>query len=276
MRGAATSTRDLDLYRGLGTWVDAYDFAPEFGGRLTPATVDRMAAAGIKTLYLQAAKEDRRSPGLLVRPDLVKQWVARAHARGIKVQAWYLPKLENLARDEAHLAALLSFRVNGRGFDSIGVDIEARNVRNVAVRNARLITLIRKLRAAAPGMSLAGIVLAPVHTDIISPSYWPTFPWAQLKSSFDVWQSMGYWTDRKKSSPYSDSYRQTVTNVALLRKHLGNDILVHPIGGIGVTTAPEVQGYIRAVKESGAMGGSLYDWVTTPYNAYSYLRALPS
>lgn len=276
LRGTATTTpRDISAYRGLGTWVDAYDFAPEFGGTLSPAAVDRMAAAGIRTIYLQAAKEDRRSPGALVRPDLVRLWVARAHARGIKVQAWYLPKLVSPARDEAHLAALLAFRVNGRGFDSIGLDIEARNVPSVAVRNQRLVALCQRLRAAAPDLPLSAIVLAPVVTDVVNPAYWPAFPWAQLRASFDVWQTMGYWTDRKASSPYSNSYTSTLANVALLRQHLG-DVPIHPIGGVGVKTVPELEGFIKALTDAGAMGGSLYDWVTTPYNAYGYLQRVPS
>lgn len=265
---------DLSVYTGLGTWVDAYDFAPEFGGRLSPATIDKMAAAGIETLYLQAAKEDDRSPGLLVRPDLVRQWVARAHARGINVVAWYLPKLLDPARDRAHLKALLDFQVNGRGFDSIGLDIEARNVDNLRVRNTRLVSLARWLRAAAPNMPLAGIVLAPVHTDIVSPDYWPRFPWAQLRPIFDVWQTMGYWTNRKSSSPYSNAYNATFKNVQLLRGHLG-DVPVHPIGGIGVENVDQLWGYIKALHDSGSLGGSLYDWNTTPYNAYGYLARVP-
>src|SRR2546430_587381 len=53
-----TATR-IDPFRHLGTWVDVFDFTPELAvnGRpkLGPDSVDRMAAAGIRTLYIQAA-----------------------------------------------------------------------------------------------------------------------------------------------------------------------------------------------------------------------------
>src|SRR4051812_36840715 len=45
-------------YHGLGTWVDAYDYSREYGGRsVTPASVDTMAKQGVKTIYIQAAKD---------------------------------------------------------------------------------------------------------------------------------------------------------------------------------------------------------------------------
>ena len=60
--------RDISVYRGLGTWVDAYDFSPQYQPNgapppVTPESMDDLAAAGVKTLYLQAAKDDIRSPG---------------------------------------------------------------------------------------------------------------------------------------------------------------------------------------------------------------------
>src|SRR5258707_1213886 len=59
MPGGA-STREISAYSRLGTWVDVYDYAPAFDGgasvpQLSPTSVAAMAAAGIRTLYLQAA-----------------------------------------------------------------------------------------------------------------------------------------------------------------------------------------------------------------------------
>ena len=61
---------------GLGTWVDAYDFSPQYQPNgapppVTPETMDDLAAVGVKTLYLQAAKDDIRSPGDLVNPEIL-------------------------------------------------------------------------------------------------------------------------------------------------------------------------------------------------------------
>src|SRR4051812_21536008 len=75
--------RDLAAYAGLGTWVDGFDFGPEYVATrkppITPASVDDMAANGVKTLYLQAVRDDPRSPGGVVDPALVAEFLIRAH-----------------------------------------------------------------------------------------------------------------------------------------------------------------------------------------------------
>ncbi|MDQ6928164.1 MAG: hypothetical protein M3159_05810, partial [Actinomycetota bacterium] len=85
------------VYAGLGTWVDVFDWDPDHTGgnpTVTPASVSRMAAVGVKTLYLQAARpEDPASPGDLVHPEILSAFVQRAHAAGIAVVGWYLPHL---------------------------------------------------------------------------------------------------------------------------------------------------------------------------------------
>ena len=79
-------SRDLAAYRGLGTWVDAYDFSPQYQPNgapppVTPDSIDRMPAQGVHTLYLQAAKDDTRSPGDLVNPEILGPLLARAETR---------------------------------------------------------------------------------------------------------------------------------------------------------------------------------------------------
>src|SRR5687767_11245060 len=80
----------LEPYRGLGTWVDVYDWSNSYtGGKpaVGPADVDRMADTGVQTLYLQASKWD--SPGDLVDPELLHPILERAEQRGIRVVTWY-------------------------------------------------------------------------------------------------------------------------------------------------------------------------------------------
>ena len=53
-------------YQGLGAWVDAFDYLDVYqtNGRtapLSPAVLAEMSTQGVKTLYLQAARDDRRS-----------------------------------------------------------------------------------------------------------------------------------------------------------------------------------------------------------------------
>ncbi len=267
---------DLSAYRGLGTWLDAYDWAPEFGGKTPVSAVDEMARRGVRTIYLQAAKKGPRSPGDLLSPARLGQWLERAHARGMKVQAWYLPTFDEPAVDRRKVDAVLAFRSHGQRFDSFGLDIEWRNgVADVAERNRRVVALSKHLRAKAPSLPLSAIVVAPVVTEDVNRSFWRPFPWADLAPLYDVWQPMGYWTDRKSTSRWSDAYTSTQGNIRLLRRNLGQPgAPVHAIGGIGATQAA-AEGFVRAAREEKALGGSLYDWPTTPGARYPALGKVP-
>lgn len=272
----APATKSLAAFHDLGTWVDGYDFSREFGGSLRPSDVDTMAARGVRTIYLQAAKEDERSPELLLSRDLLGQWLERAHARGMKVVAWYLPTFVDPARDWAHVEAMLRFRSGGHAFDAIGIDIESRELPDAALRGERLVALSTRLRNAAPRMTLQGIVLPPVVTDVINKSYWPGFPWKRIAPLYDVWTPMAYWTNRTPESGWRDAYRYTAENIRMTRANLGRpSAVVHVAGGIGnKTTVEDIQGFARAARDQRAIGGSLYDYATTAASAWPHLRAI--
>jgi hypothetical protein len=275
--------RDLSVYKGLGTWVDAYDFSPEFQSKgappaITPESMDDLAAAGVKTMYLQAAKDDTRSPGDLVNPEILGPMLERAHARGLKIVAWYLPKFYDLDSDMRRLLAMRDFRAGGHGFDGIGLDIEwTKDVPNAAERNVRLIDLSQRLRAAMGKAALSAIPLPPVLIETINPRYWPNFPWRELAPLYDVWMPMAYWTFRTQSSGYRDAYRYTEENVRRTRANLGlPNAAVHPAGGTdNKSTDEDYRGFVRACVETGSIGGSIYDWRTTPTASFSILRGIP-
>ena len=275
--------RNIAVYRGLGTWVDAYDFSPQYqpnGGPppITADSMDDLAAAGVKTLYLQAAKDDARSPGDLVNPEILGPMLNRAHLRGIKVVAWYLPKFYDLDSDMRRFLAMRDFRANGEGFDGIGNDIEwTKDVPNHAERNLRLIELSHRLREAVGSAALAAIPLPPVLIETVNPKYWPDFPWHELAPVYDVWMPMSYWTFRTKSSGYRDAYRYTEENVRRIRTNLGlPGAVVHPVGGTdNKSNDDDYRGFVRACIESGSVGGSIYDWRTTPLASFAILRGVP-
>jgi hypothetical protein len=275
--------RDISVYRGLGTWIDAYDFSPQYQPNgapppVTPQSMDDLAAAGVKTLYLQAAKDDIRSPGDLVNPEILGPMLNRAHALGIKVVAWYLPKFYDLDSDMRRFLAMRDFRANGEGFDGIGNDIEwTRDVPNHAERSVRLVELSRRLRAAMGSAALSAIPLPPVLIETINPKYWPGFPWRELAPLYDVWMPMSYWTFRSKSSPYRDAYRYTAENVQRTRANLGlPNAVVHPVGGTdNKSNDDDYRGFVRACVDTGSVGGSIYDWRTTPMGSYAILRGVP-
>jgi hypothetical protein len=265
---------DLSPYRGLGTWVDVYDWSRAFTGGhpvVGPSDVDAMANAGVQTLFLQTAKAE--FPGDLVDPDLLLPLVARAQQRGLAVVGWYVPEFLDEAGDLRRLRATV-----GLGVDGLAVDIEARDLADVGERNRRLLALGARLRAAFPGEVIGGIVMPPVVTDVINPAWWPGFPWRELAPQFDVWLPMSYSTLRGARSAWRDGYRYSIENILRLRDRLGQPgAPVHTISGIADNlTRADLEGTLRAVDETGALGASLYDWRTTGSVAWPFLQELRS
>jgi len=258
-------------YRGMGTWVDVYDWSATFTkGRphVSPDAVDGMAEQGVQTLYIQASKHD--APSDVLEADLLRDWIDRSRRKGIRVVAWYLPTLVDPARDLERMKAIAALPVDG-----VAVDIESKDVAQLEERNRRLVEFSAELRKALPGRSIGGIVLPPVVLEAVNSAYWPSFPYRQLVPYYDVWMTMGYWTNRISGTTYRDANRYTTENVKRLRANLGlPNALVHPIGGIGDrTTVVDVAGYRTAVNDTDSIGGSLYDWRTTKPELWESLRA---
>ncbi len=258
---AAIVPGDPNAFRGFGAWIDVYDWSNEFtGGKPSVGAreVDRMADLGVQSLYVQAAHH--KSPNDIVDRDALRPIIARAHERGMRVIAWYLPTLTDPTRDLNRMLAMTS--VNA---DAIGVDIESRSVADPAERTRRLVDLSIGFRQRVPGLPLAAVVMPAVLMEVINPNFWPGFPYAEIAPAYDAWMPMDYWTSRRSDSPYRDAYRYTAENIDRLRAKLGrSDLPVHPVGGIGdAATAADMDGFQRAAAERGALGGSIYDYRTT-------------
>ena len=261
----------LAPYLGLGAWIDVFDWSWTFTQgqpHVGPADVDRMASLGVRTLFIQAARWDH--PADIVDQDLLEPIIDRAHELGLSVVAWYLPTLTDPAADLRRTMAVAALDIDG-----LGIDIESREVVDVADRNARLLDYVAAVRAALPGEVLSGIVLPPVVMEDVNPNFWPGFPWRELAPSFDVWQPMAYWTNRRADSGWRDGYAYTAANIDRIRDRLGwLDAPVHTIGGIGdATTVEQVSGMVQAGLERGVLGGSLYDYRTTHDALWSPLLA---
>ncbi|MBW3573437.1 MAG: glycoside hydrolase family 18 protein [Actinobacteria bacterium] len=272
---------DVSAYRGLGAWMDAFDYAPAYhrpreGPLLVPDDIDAMAARGVGTLFLQAARLDDRSPEGIVDPALVATFLKRAHERGMHVVGWYLPKFADVEADLANLRRIRDLDVDGHRFDGIAVDIEyRRDVPDHAERNRRMLELSRRFREEARGRPLGAIVYPPVLFEEIRPDFWPDFPWKELAPSFDVWLPMAYWTEIAAESSYGDGYRYTEAGIRHLLDSLGDpSALVHPVGGVADTsTVDDYEGFVRAVEETGALGFSMYDYRTTSPAGWRLLTA---
>lgn len=263
--------------RGLGTWIDVYDWSRAFtrdNPSVGVAQVDEMAALGVQVLYVQTSKHE--SPDELMELDRLKPIIARARHHRMLVVGWYLPTFEDPARDVARLTAVAKLDV-----DAIGVDIESTKLGDAAERSRRLVTVSRALRAAVPTKPLYAIVMSPVVTDVINPNFWPGFPWKEIGPSYDGWMTMGYWTYRTAGSGWRDAYRYTAESISRVRAHLGRpDLPVHPIGDGGIQGGPistaDAEAYRRAVVEHRGLGGSLYDFRITPAATWPVLRKLRS
>lgn len=265
------SVRATATYGGLGTWIDAFDFEPAYQGdgsepAVVPGVVDELAELGVRTIYLQAARLDDRATGRLLDRGLLAEFLMRAHSRDIEVVGWYLPLFADVEADLDRLLAIAGFEVLGHRFDGVAVDIEyIEGVPDPVERSNRLVELSRRLRDARPGEALGAIVPPAVQLEVVNPSYWPNFPWQALDTSYDVWLPMAYWTTRSGSG-YRDAYRYSEESVRRMRNNLNRpDVPVHIVGGIGdQTTSDDLVGLRRAVDATGAIGASIYDWLSLP------------
>ena len=138
-----------------------------------------------------------------------------------------------------------------------------------------MVKLSKGLRENLKDRVLGAIIMPPVVTDVINSNFWPEFPWSDLESLYDVWLPMNYWSFRTEE--HADSNYYNSENIKLLRRNLSNrDILVHPIGGVGLadgTALPDpgeplasiddLDGFVSSLAFSDAIGGSIYDWATT-------------
>ncbi len=270
LRSDAPAVRSSAPYGGLGIWIDAFDFEPAYQGDgrepvLTPEVVDEFAALGVQTIYIQAARVDDRATGRLLDEGLLADFLVRAHGHGIAVIGWYLPRFDDVDRDLDRLVAIAEFDALGHRFDGVAVDIEyVEAVPDATERSARLVDLSQRLRAARPGEALGAIVPPPVQLEVVNTSYWPRFPWRDLDPTYDVWLPMAYWTTRSVESGYRDSYRYAEESTRRLRNNVGRpDVVVHIIGGIGdETTVADLEGFRRAIEDTGSIGGSIYDWAS--------------
>lgn len=271
---------DLVAYESLGTWVDVYDYVPAFqeAGKapdVTPASTADMARLGVKTLFLQAAQDDARSPGDTVDTELLGRFLRRAHRAGMRVVAWYVPRFADVSADLRRIRALLDFEASGEGFDGIALDIEwTGSVPDPAVRNPALVALSEQVREVADDRPVGAIVLEPVLLEVVNQSSWPDFPWRELADLYDVWLPMSYWTNRNESSGFRDGFAYTDENIRRLRANLGDDeARVHPIGGIGDTAeAADYDGFVRAARDADAIGWSIYDFDVTASSVWPRLR----
>jgi hypothetical protein len=250
----AAPVRALDPYRGPGAWVSIYSRAQL---RAPEATVRRLAAAGVRTLYLETANYRRSARVLIVHPGPTGRFLDAAHAAGLRVVAWYLPGLRDLAADELRAQAALEFTSPaGQSFDGFALDIESTLIRSIPRRNAALLALADWLRdVAGPRAALGAIVPDDLSTTCRG-CLWPGFPYAALGRRFDVFVPMAYSSYRGRGAAFVRAY--TEANVRRVRNLAHRP--VHVIGGLADRLrAAEDRAVVDGARAAGAVGVSFYD-----------------
>lgn len=266
----------LTPYYGLGTWIDSFDWTVQKGGKtpkVSSGSVDAMAAAGVQTLFVQAARFDSAD---VAEPERLLPIINRAHELGMYVVAWYLPTFTDVNADLRRTVAIANLDIDG-----ISIDIEARNVTDVLERNRRLTFYSQSLRSLLPGRFISNNIVQPNILEAVPnlwpteygkppvtpTSYWTPFPYIDIAPYYDLWMIQSYWTQRSTGGGWRDAYKISVDNASRLRSILGRpDLPIYLIGGVGdrPLTINDLSGWLQAHIETRSVGASFYDWLVTP------------
>jgi hypothetical protein len=263
---AVAANPSLAAYRGLGAWVDIYDDA---GWADPEGTVADLAAKRVRTLYLETCNYGCSTD--LFRPGRMGRFLRAAHGAGMKVVAWYLPGFDDLSRDRRRSRLAIQFKTNdGHRFDSFALDIEARLVTPAEKRNQRILTLSRRIRELAGPSYPLGAITPPYFYHWGGP-----FPYRELTRDYNVFLPMAYFTGRV-DGPRA-AHDEVVRNVNTIRRQAGRrTVPIHVIAGIADgLTGRETRAAVRAGRERGVLGFSLYDHFTSGPEDYRHLKRVP-
>jgi hypothetical protein len=237
------------------------------------SAVTDMASHGVRTLFLQTGNSN--SAGVVYDPAGQEAFITAAHARGIKVVAWYLPEMVDMTRDFDRITQAIDFvTAEGQSFDSFALDIESTKIHSIAARNAALAVLAGKIRdLVGPDYVLGGIVPSPVGIAKAT-GFWNDFPYGFVGEHFDVMLPMGYYTYHGKGPVAAAG--DVVESVTRIRAQPGAaDVPIHFIGGLAAkTTAAEVKAFADAALAKDCIGASLYSWSGTGAAEWDALRGL--
>jgi hypothetical protein len=223
--------------------------------------IRRMQQRGVHTLFLQTASTTRPVGTDLFRPSQLARFIHAAHARRMRVVAWYLPPLRRVGREYERAMAAIRFRT-GRGerFDGFALDIEpSASTPKGVTRDDNLRRLSSRIRASV-GVSyrLGAIIPSPMGM-AVSTRFWPSFPYETVGRFYDVVLPMSYHTYRVRGA--RDTYAYTMSNIAFLRERLGPAASIHVIGGeAGASNDAETTAFVQACNDAQVTGASLWHY----------------
>ncbi len=260
-------------FGGSGSWVSI--FSGDAVWDHPRAHVARMHRQGVHTLYLQTASSTSPVNAQVYRPSQVARFLRAAHARGMRVVAWYLPPLRDVGREYRRAMAAVDFRTpTGQRFDAFALDIEpSATTPRGALRDENLRRLSHRLRSAVgPGYELGAIIPSPIGLSL-SPRFWPEFPYRTVGRFYDVVLPMSYSTYRVSGA--SATYDYTMGNIEFLRGQLGADVSLHMIGGnAGASGRGETRAFVQACNDALVTGASMWHYTAYGDEDWQEMRAL--
>jgi hypothetical protein len=222
--------------------------------------VTALAARGVRTLSLETANYRRARTQLIVHPRADERFLDAAHARGLRVVAWYLPGLRDLDADLSRALAAIDFETAaGERFDGFALDVESTVVNPIARRNRALLALSRQLRQAVGPSTALGAILPDDLSTTCRSCLWPGFPYRAVGRLYDVFLPMAYSTFRGRGPSFVASY--TRANISRVRRLTGRPgAPVHLIGGLADgLDGREAAAVVGAARDGRAIGVSLYN-----------------
>jgi hypothetical protein len=269
-KAVTPSAPSIAAYRGLGSWVDIYD---DRAWTDPAGTMRDMAGHGVKTLYIETSNS--HSAFILKDPGKMATFIETAHALKMRVVAWYLPEMTNTALDFDRVKQAIEFKTpKGQSFDSFALDIESDKVGSVPDRNNRLMDLSSRIRTVAGRTYPLGAIIPSPGAMAKPGGYWHEFPYEKVAAVYDVFVPMSYYTYHGDGA--SVAYADTIANMRALRSQPGcSKEPIHLIGGEATASSPtEVREFVRAARETGAVGASLYTWDGTTTGHWSQLAGV--
>ena len=260
-------------FAGAGAWVSI--FSGDAVWDHPRDHVARMHRADVHTLFLQTSSSTSPVGSQVYRPSQVARFLRAAHARGMRVVAWYLPPLRDVSREYRRAMAAVDFRTaGGQRFDAFALDIEpSATTPKGDLRNDNLRRLSKRLRTAVgPTYELGAIVPSPIGLSL-SPRFWPEFPYGTVGRFYDVVLPMSYSTYRVSGA--GATYDYTMGNIEYLRTRLGPDVSLHVIGGnAGASGRRETRAFVQASNDARVTGASMWHYAAYGAEDWQEMRAL--
>jgi hypothetical protein len=270
---AAAVTSTGRPFADAGSWVSIFAGDAVWGH--PRAVVARMHREGVHTLFLQTASSSSPVGSLVYRPSQVGRFLGAAHARGMRVVAWYLPPLRDVGREYRRAMAAIDLRTpGGQRFDAFALDIEPSATTPAGtLRNDNLRRLSNRLRTAVgPTYKLGAIIPSPIGLSL-APKFWPSFPYATVGQFYDVVLPMSYSTYRVSGA--TATYDYTMGNIAFLRSVLGPTVSLHVIGGnAGQSGRLETRAFVQACNDARVTGASMWHYTAYGDGDWQEMRAL--